>query len=82
MLQPKLETAFQIIRFLEGLSYFIDRVTITEVYYGGFSFKVKVPLWYKITLGWKLRKIIQEKLNERMYSSLSFKFKIYSQELF
>lgn len=82
MIENKLETSIQIIRFLEGLSYFIDHVHITEVYHGGFSFKVKVPFWYKISFGWRLRRIIQKRLSERMYSSLSFKFTIYSQELF
>jgi hypothetical protein len=82
MSQPKLETSVQIIRFIQGLSYFIDHVKIIEVYQGGFSFKVRVPLWYKLSLGWILKKTIQKKLKERLIAGVCFKFDIYSKTFF
>jgi hypothetical protein len=81
MLQPKLESAYQIIRFVDRLSHFIEHVSITKVYQGGFFFEVEVPLWFKWAFGWKLRRTIQKKLQDRIYDSISFEFKIYSKKL-
>lgn len=78
----KLENSAQIVRYLEGLSYFISHAKITEVYPGGFFFIVKVPMWYKWIMGWKLKKRIEIGLRERMYDSISFRFKIFSKEFF
>jgi hypothetical protein len=77
-----LDTTAKIIKFIDGLSYFIDVVKITEVYPGGFSFKVRVPFWYKILFGWHLRRTIQREMKSRMIIGVDFKFVIYSTEFF
>lgn len=77
-----LQTASQIISYIEELSYFIDRVYIREVHTGGFSFMVRVPMWYKLFFGRMLRKTIQENLQKRLYVGVEFQFNIYSKKLF
>jgi hypothetical protein len=79
---PRLETSAQIIRFVEHLSHFIDEVKITEVYSGGFSFKVKVPMWIRPIYGWRLRQIIQREMDKHMLLGVDFKFKLYSETIF
>jgi len=74
----KLDTAKKIIEFVENLSVFIEHVYISEVHAGGFSFNVKVPVWYHKTLGWWLKKRINKKVGERMLLGVTFDFKIYN----
>lgn len=77
-----LSTARSIIKYIEGLSHFIVRVSIKDVKPGEFYFSVEVPYWYKWTLGRILRRVIEKKLKERLILGVSFKFDIYSKTIF
>jgi len=77
-----LDTTVKIIRYVENLSTFIDNVTIVAVHDGGFSFKVKVPRWYKIIFSKILRKHIQKKLTEKIVPGVKFDFVFYSEDFF
>lgn len=77
-----LDTSKKITSYVESLSFFIDGARITAVYPGGFSFKVKVPRWFKIIFSRVLRKEIQKKVSERMIIGVSFDFIIYSEDWF
>lgn len=77
-----LDTTNKIVRYLEGLSYFIDEVRITKVENWSFTFRVKLPLWFKFLLGWFVRMEIERKLKQRIPAGITFKFELYSTHLF
>lgn len=77
-----LDTSAKIVRYVEGLSAFIDGVTIVAVYSDGFSFKVRVPRWYKIIFSKTLRNYIQKKVSEKLVPGVKFDFTFYSEYFF
>lgn len=74
----KLDTSKKIIEFVENLSVFIEHVYISEVHTGGFSFMVKIPVWFQKTLGWWLRRRIKNKVGDKMLLGVTFDFEFYN----
>lgn len=74
----KLDTTKKIIEFVENLSVFIEHVYISEVHAGGFSFKVKIPVWYQKLFGWYLKQKIKKRVGDRMLVGITFDFKFYN----
>lgn len=68
----------QIIDFVESLSIFVEHVHITEVHDGGFSFRVKVPFWYKKLFGWWIKMRIKNKLGPKIPHPIKFEFEIHT----
>jgi hypothetical protein len=73
-----LDTSKQVIDFLESISIFIEHVHITEVHSGGFSFCVKVPIWYKYLFGWWLRMKVKKEFPSRLPIGITFDFKLHT----
>lgn len=74
----KLDTSKKIIEFVESLSVFIEHVYILEVHNGGFTFMVKIPIWFQKTFGWWLRRKIKKRVGERMLLGVTFDFEFYN----
>lgn len=77
-----LDNTDKIIRYLEGLSHFIEEVHITKVEGWKFHFKVKLPLWFKFAFGWFVEREIKRLLTPRLPVGVNFEFKLYSTNLF
>jgi hypothetical protein len=77
-----LDNTEKIIRYLEGLSYFIEEVCITKVENWTFHFKVKLPWWFKFFLGWFVEREIKRLLTPRLPVGVKFEFTLYSTNLF
>lgn len=80
--KPILYTTKEIINFVKSLSYFIEWVRVIKVEDKKFYFEVKIPLWYRWTLGYFLKKKIYKELRERIPASINFEFNFCGKELF
>ena len=77
-----LYTTKEILDFVKSLSYFIEWVRIVKIEGAKFYFEVKIPLWYRWTFGYFLRKKIEKELGYRVPIGISFEFKFCGKELF
>lgn len=73
-----LDTTKKIIDFVESQSIFIEHVYISEVHSGGFSFRIKVPIWYKYFFKWWLVYIIKKRMEPRMIVGVTFDYEFYT----
>lgn len=78
----RLDTTYQVIKYIEDQCHFIEAVKITRVEKGMFYFKVQVPAWFKWLFGKLLYRIIEKRLRANLHININFEFEIYSSYLF
>ena len=78
----KLDTTEKIVRFIENLAHYIESVTITDIEGNRFFFVVTVPMWYKLSFGYFLKKKIRKELTARMFIGVEFDFELESNTWF